>query len=254
MRVKSQTRLRFPSSRHCGSLRRARSRCSTVARDGNLHCRDNRQEPDAFDSNRQLSRTRRGRPGDHGSTPGLMFPRGASVPRLLFDVCGSRDTASERRQCYCFCGGLAGDFEKDNRGGDALFGADFFGSDGPRTHRRRRVGGIIRRRCARTSGCRGRSHCRLYRGTINCERLGLKTIKLSPAAGGARFKCKLQITYAGKGGLCGNASNSSAAICSNKRIRSTTRPTAGLRRGGVPRRRSPIRCRTLTHPDTPAAV
>jgi len=170
---------------------------------------------------------------------GLMFTRGASVPRLLFDLCGSRDTASECRQCYCFVEGWWGiSNEKDDRGYDALSGADFFGSDGPGTHRRRRAGGIIWRPCARTSWCRGRSHCRLYRGTINCERLGFKTIELSPAAGGAKSKCKLQVIYAAKRGLCGNASSSSAAICSNKRIRSTTRPAAGVRRGGVPSRRS----------------
>jgi hypothetical protein len=100
-------------------------------------------------------------------------------------------------------------------------------------HRRRRAGGIIWRPCARTSWCRSRSNCRLYRGTIDCERLGFKTIKLSPAACRARSKCKLQIIYAAERGLCGNASNSSAAICSNKWIRSTTRPAAGVRRGGV---------------------
>jgi hypothetical protein len=120
--------------------------------------------------------------------------------------------------------------EKDNRGCDALSGADVFSSDGPRAHRRRCAGGIIWRPCARTSWCRGRSHCRLYRGTIDCERLGFKTIKLSPAAGRARSKCKLQIIRAAKRSLCGSASNSSTAIC---RIRSTTRPAAGVRRGGV---------------------
>jgi hypothetical protein len=130
--------------------------------------------------------------------------------------------------------------EKDNGGGDALSGADFFGGDGPRTHRRRRAGGIIWRPCARTSWCRSRSHCRLFRGTIDCERLGFKTIKLSPAAGGARSKCKLQIIYAAERGLCGNASNSGAAICSNKRIRSTTRPAAGVRRGCVPEPPKPV--------------
>ena len=121
--------------------------------------------------------------------------------------------------------------EKDNGCGDALSGADVFGGDGPRAHRRRCAGGIIWRPSARTSWCRSRSHCRLFRGTIDCERLGFKTIKLSQAAGRARSKCKLQIIYAPKRGLCGNASNSSAAICSNKRIRSTTRPAAGVRRG-----------------------
>ena len=150
----------------------------------------------------------------------------------MFGLCGTRDTASERHQCYCFVKGWWEiSNEKDNGGGDALSGADFFGGDGPRTHRRRRAGGIIWRPCARTSWCRSRSHCRLFRGTIDCERLGFKTIKLSPAAGRAGSKCKLQIIYAAKRGLCGNASNSSAAICSNKRIRSATRPAAGVRWG-----------------------
>jgi hypothetical protein len=121
--------------------------------------------------------------------------------------------------------------EKDNRGGDTLSGAEF-GSDGPRTRRRRRAGGIIWRPRARTSWCRGWSHCRLYRGTIDCERLGFKTIKLSPAAGGARSKCKLQIAVCtAKRSLCSNASSGGAAVCSNKRIRSTTRATARVRRG-----------------------
>ena len=155
---------------------------------------------------------------------------------LIVDLCGSRDTASEPRRCYCFVEGWWEiSNEKNDRGCDALSGADFFGSDGPRTDRRRRVGGIIRCPCARAGWCRGRSHCRLYGGTINRERLGRKTIKLSPAAGGARSKCKI---YAAWRGLCGNAGNSSPAICSSKRIRSTTRPAVGVRRGGEPSRRS----------------
>jgi hypothetical protein len=127
---------------------------------------------------------------------------------------------------------LVGDInEKDNRDCDALSGADVFGSDGPRAHWRRCTGGIIGRRCARTGWCRGRSHCRFHRGTIDCERLGFKTIRLSPAAGGARSECKLQIVCTAKTSLCGNASSSGADVCSNKRIHSTTRATAGVRRG-----------------------
>jgi hypothetical protein len=169
----------------------------------------------------------------------------------LFGLCGTRDTASERHQCYCFVKGWWEiSNEKDNGGGDALSGADFFGGDGPRTHRRRRAGGIIWRPCARTSWCRSRSHCRLFRGTIDCERLGFKTIKLSPAAGRARSKCKLQIIYAAKRGLCGNASNSIAAICSNKRIRSTTRPAAGVRPGCVAADPLPV----ADTPKSPTAV
>jgi hypothetical protein len=126
--------------------------------------------------------------------------------------------------------------ENDDRGGDALSGADFFGSDGPRTHRRRGAGGIIWRPCARTSWCRGRSHCRLYRRTIDCERLGFKTIKLSTASGGAGSQCELQIIYAAERGLCGNAS---------KRLRPTARPAAGVRRAVCRSRRSG--CRELTH-------
>lgn len=112
-----------------------------------------------------------------------------------------------------------------------------FASDGPRTYWRRRPGGIIWRPCARTSWCRSRSHCRLFRRTIDCERLGFKTIKLSPAAGGARSKCKLQIAVCtAKRSLCSNASSGGAAACSNKRIRSTTRATARVRRRCVPSR------------------
>ena len=126
--------------------------------------------------------------------------------------------------------------ENDDRDCDTRFDAGVFSSHGPRAYRRRRAGGIIWRPCARTSWCGSRSHCRLFRGTIDCERLGFKTIKLSPAAGGARSKCKLQIIDAAKRSLCGNASSGGTAVYSNKRIRSTTRATAGVRRGCVPNR------------------
>jgi len=65
------------------------------------------------------------------------------------------------------------------------------------------------------------------RGTVDCECLGSKTIKLPPEAGGAT-ECRLQILCAAKRILCGNASTGGAAVCFNNRIRSTTGPAAGV--------------------------